>query len=342
MSEEVLDQSEIDALLAAVEQPTDMQETGDGTRVFSRKLGLVTNREIDVRDYDFKRPERVSKDQMRALETLHENFARNYGAGLSGLLRTIVEVKVCDIEQMTFSEFTHSLPNPTSFNLLSCNPLEGNICIEISPLIVYPIIDRLLGGSNAELFVPQRPVTSIEQRLVNKLLDRATVSLYEAWEHLEKIQFKLEESESNPALVQIVAPNEVVVVVRFEVHMSGRAGGMSLCVPYNVIEPLVEKLSSQAWSQYKRHVRDPQLRQQVGGRLAASSLPVSATLADTKMTLNELANLEVGDIILTEKPAQAPLVLKIAGRRKFVGYIGQYRGNRAFRVNRECTVHDRV
>ena len=128
----------------------------------------------DVQIYDFKRPERVSKDQMRALEALHEGFGRNLGAALSGYLRTIIEVSVAHIEQLTYSEFIHSLPNPTCFNLLKAEQLDGQLCLEISPLIIYPIIDRLLGGSNADLFIPQRPLTQIEQRLVQRITDRAT------------------------------------------------------------------------------------------------------------------------------------------------------------------------
>jgi flagellar motor switch protein FliM len=129
---------------------------------------------VDVQVYDFKRPERVSKDQMRRLEALHEGFGRNFGAALSGYLRTIIEVSVAHIEQLTYSEFIHSLPNPTCFNLLKAEQLEGQLCLEISPLIIYPIIDRLLGGSNADLFIPQRPLTQIEQRLVQRITDRAT------------------------------------------------------------------------------------------------------------------------------------------------------------------------
>ena len=145
---DILGQDDVDALLAAVESG-DLGDSSDAEaegRVFSSWRSAQELQDVEVRPYDFKRPERVSKDQMRALETLHENFSRNYGAALSGFLRTITEVKVANIEQMTFSEFTHSLPNPTSFNLLSAEPLDGSICLEISPLIIYPIIDRLLGG----------------------------------------------------------------------------------------------------------------------------------------------------------------------------------------------------
>ncbi|MEZ6194022.1 MAG: flagellar motor switch protein FliM [Phycisphaerales bacterium] len=340
---DLLDQSEVDALLAAVGSPSSEEETSeDEGRVFFSRRRIGSTEDIEVRDYDFKRPERVSKDQMRALETLHEAFARSYGALLSGFLRTIVEVKVAHIEQMTFSEFTHSLPNPTCFNLLSCDPLDGNMCMEISPLIIYPVIDRLLGGSNADLFIPQRPLTAIELRLVSKIIDRAKTALAEAWANIVPANFQLEESESNPALVQIVPPNEVVVVVSFEVKMGTRAGTMSLCIPYNVIEPVIDKLSSQTWAAYKKNKKDKQLRSRLEGHLETARLEVSAILADTTMNVNDLVNLQVGDVILTNKPASSPLSLSVGGKRKYIGQLGQYRGNRAFKVTRSFTPKDRV
>ncbi len=169
---EVLDQAEVDALLAAVDSGQIDQQTAEvigppGGRKSATK---------DVRLYDFKRPERVSKDQIRALEAIHEGFARNFGASLSAFLRTIIEVRVATVEQLTYSEFIHSLPNPTCFNLLTAQPLEGQMCLEISPLIIYPVIDRLLGGSNNDLFIPQRPLTGIEWRLVGKITARALQS----------------------------------------------------------------------------------------------------------------------------------------------------------------------
>lgn len=337
---DVLDQNDIDALLAAVDGGEEESTTAT-EQVFSNRRGGIPD-DIEIRDYDFKRPERVSKDQMRALESLHEGFARGFGAALSGFLRTIMEVKVANIEQMTFSEFTHSLPNPTCFNLISASPLEGRICLEISPLITYPVIDRLLGGSNADLFIPQRPLTAIEMRLVSKILDRAQSSLAEAWDNILTIDFQLEESESNPVLVQIVPPNEVVVVVGFEMKMGGRAGTMSLCIPYNVIEPVVEKLSNQTWSAYKKSEKDTQLRDRLATHLSGAAVDVTARLADTTMRLSELMNLQVGDVILTDKPAASPLALLVEGRRKYIGNLGQFKGNRAFKVTRPIAPRDRV
>src|SRR2546423_434533 len=207
---DILDQSEVDALLAAVDSGT-IQEDKPQARVFSRQRR--DDDPVEVRQYDFKRPERVSKDQMRALQTLHESFARNFGASLSGFLRTIVEVKVATCEQMTYSEFTSGLPNPTSFNLVDADGLEGQMCLEISPLIIYPIIDRLLGGTTQDLFIPQRPMTLIETRLISNVTKRGLSALSEAWAGVKQMIFTIAAIESNPQLVQIVPPNHVVVVV---------------------------------------------------------------------------------------------------------------------------------
>jgi flagellar motor switch protein FliM len=216
------------------------------------------------------------------------------------------------------------------------------MCLEISPLIIYPVIDRLLGGSNADLFIPQRPPTAIEQRLVNKILDRAMSQLRDAWSNVEDINFQPEQMESNPALVQIVPPNEVVVVVGFELKMGGRSGTMSLCIPYNVIEPVVDKLSNQTWEQYKRHSRDDQLRDRVAGRLESTKLPLSVELATTSIKLHDLMNLQEGDLITTEKPASRPITLNVDGNRKFIGQLGQHKGKRAFKVDRPIKAKDRV
>ena len=338
---ELLDQSEIDALLSAVETgEVGSDEERQDAQVFSRRAS--TDVDVEIRPYDFKRPERVSKDQMRALESLHEGFSRNFGAALSGFLRTIVEVKVANIEQMTFSEFTHSLPNPTCFNLLATDALDGNFCLEISPLIVYPVIDRLLGGSNADLFIPQRPLTAIELRLVQKIIDRAMAASEEAWSNVIPLKFSLEETESNPQLVQIVPPNEVVVVVGFEMKMGGRAGTMSLCIPYNTIETVIDKLGNQSWGSYKKSQHTDENRSRLAETLDSAKLTVSAILANTSIKLDELMNLQGGDVIITEKPANAPLTLTVEGRRKYIGHVGQYRGSRAFKVERSYSVKDRV
>lgn len=332
---EVLEKSEVDALLAAVEGGQ-VQGAASAQEQPPTVFGRNGAQTVDVRVYDFKRPERVSKDQMRALEALHEGFGRNFGAALSGYLRTIIEVSVANIEQLTYSEFIHSLPNPTCFNLLKAEQLDGQLCLEISPLIIYPIIDRLLGGSNADLFIPQRPLTQIEQRLVQRITDRATHHLSEAWSNLTPVTFTVHDFESNPQLVQIVPPNETVVVIGMELKMGNRAGTMSLCIPYNVIEPIMGILAAQNWFSYHRKGGHEDYQRKLVGNVCCAPVELRAFLAQTAIRVSELLTLQVGDIITTEKPARGDVVIQTEGKNKFMGQVGQFRGSRAIRITRLC------
>ena len=305
-------------------------------------LGRHFHTSKDVRTYDFKRPERVSKDQMRALESIHEGFARSLGAGLSGLLRTIIEVRVATIEQLTYSEFIHSLPNPTNFNLLSAEPLEGQMCLELSPLIIYPIIDRLLGGTNSTLFIPQRPLTVIELRLVGRIIDRALACLSEVWSNLVGVTFKLMETESNPHLVQIVAPNEVVVVIGFELKMGHRAGTMSLCIPFNVIEPVMSRLATQGWLAYQRRANVEDRSTDISESIQDAKLNVTVYVAETHMSVHDLLSLQPGDILQTLKPATGDLVLQVEGKNKFAGRLGKHKDSRALKITRKAEIGERL
>ena len=336
---DVLDQSEVDALLAAVDTG-EVEEEEASTQIFTRRNIDLEN--VEIRTYDFKRPERVSKDQMRALQTLHESFARNFGAALSGFLRTIVEIKVANCEQMTYGEFISGLPNPTSFNLITGDGLEGQMCLEISPLIIYPIIDRLLGGTNHDLFIPQRPVTPIESRLIGNVTKRGLEALSEAWEGVRTLTFEITASESNPQLVQIVPPNEVVVVVGLELKMSNRAGTMNLCIPYNVIEPVMEELSAQSWFAASRNSKSEDLESRLTRSLGRAPMSVGGILGETTISVRDLLRLSEGDLLLTEKRANQPVVLTVEGEKKFLAELGAYRGARALRVVRACRPEDRV
>ena len=337
---DVLNQNDIDSLLNALSSG-DAAEGDDRPSIFSRRRKRDLE-QIEIRPYDFKRPERVSKDQMQALHQLHENFARNFGASLSGFLRMIVEVHIANCEQMTYGEFIAGLPNPTSFNLINIDELDGQVCLELSPLIIYPIIDRLLGGTNRDLFIPQRPLTMIEQRLIGQVLERAMSSLSEAWAGIRELNFAAAESESNPHLVQIVPPNEVVIVVTFELKMANRAGAVNLCIPFKVIEPLMEDLSAQQWFSTGRAVSHTDLEDSIAETLSKATLTVTGMLAETTMTVQDLLTLSVGDLIVTEKPATEPSVLVVEGEKKFVTNIGQIDGARALKVAKPLTSSDRL
>lgn len=296
-----------------------------------RRRGQET---VEIRPYDFKRPERIGKEQMRALNTLHEAFARSYGAGLSGLLRTIVEIAVENCEQISYAEFIARLPNPTSLNLLHCRPLDGHFLLELSPTVIYPVIDRLLGGTNRGMVLPQRPMTPIETRLVQKLLERAIGALAESWHGLHQMEFSLGEMESNPQLVQVVPPNEVVVAITFDVRLGACNGPMRLCLPYNAIEPLMDRLNSQSWLAAGRSRREPDAQQRLSRTLSAAMLEVDAVLAETTMTVGEMRSLEVGDVIVTARKASEPALIRVEGRKKFAGRLVQHRGRRAIVIDR--------
>jgi len=336
---DVLDQSEVDALLAAVAEGEVAGEAGASGQL-GPDAAQQTQREVHT--YDFKRPERVSKDQELAMEGLHERFARNFQVALSAYLRTIIEVKVRSTEQLTFAEFTYSLPVPTSFSLLSASPLEGEICLEISPLIIYPIIDRMLGGGSSDVYIPQRPLTHIEQRLANRIIERGLDALAEAWSSIVEVKFEVIQHESNPQLVQIVAPNEVVIVLGFEIKMGDQSGSMSLCLPFNVIEPIMGRLTSQDWFGQQKKGKQTDRRESILENLAEAKLNIRAYLAQTTISLKDLISLEVGDVLKTTKEADDELIAQIEGKSKFAGRIGQFRGHRAFRITRPAKPGEKI
>jgi len=339
---QVLDQSEIDALLASVDEgaPAASMSAGPPEAERPRDAG-VYGAGVAAHTYDFKRPERVSKDQIRSLSSIHEVFARNFGATLSGLLRTIVDVRVVGVEQLTYSEFIHSLPNPTCFLILNAPPLEGQICLEISPLIIYPIMDRLLGGANQKLFIPSRPLTSIEWRLVRRIVDRALRHLSEVWRNLVEARFEVAEAETNPQLVHIVAPTEVVVFVTFEIKFGVHAGTMSLCVPFNVIESVLSHLNTQSWF-YKPKPPTQQQQKRIGRSLSKSQIEVRAFLGQTTLRLSDLRAMRVGDVIELDKRCDRELILQVEGRTKYAGRPGQVRGKMALRLTRSASVDERL
>ena len=330
MADEVLSQAEVESLLSAMESgaPKPAMQTSAPVAPAAR---LPRPREKIV-PYDFKRPERVGKEQMRALQSLHEGFGRNFGAALSALLRSIVEVKLTSVDQLTYSEFVFSLENPTCFNLLRAEPLEGNLILDINPSILYPIIDRLLGGGKESGSVSRRPLTEIELRLVGRITGLFTQELRHAWENVLPIKFFVERVESNPQLVQIVPPNEVVVLISFELALGELRGMINLCIPFNAIERVSSKLASNSWVSYGKTGATPETRAQVGKQIDRAKVDLIVTLAETRITTADLIGLRVGDIIATDKDIRAPLDVAVQGENKFLASTGALKGNKAIRI----------
>ena len=285
-----------------------------------------------IAPYNFKRPERVGKEQMRALQTMHEGFGRNFGAAMSALLRTIVEVKLTSVDQLTYSEFVFSLENPTCFNLVNAPPLEGQLILDINLELLFPIIDRLLGGTNEGPPPARRPLTEIELRLVSRITNLFFAEMRHAWESVAQLNLSVDRVESIPQLVQIVPPNEVIVLISFELTMGDVRGMINLCIPFNSIERISNQLSSNSWVAFGKKPPTGQSIQQISTQLGGSLVEVVVDLAETNISTADLIGLRVGDIIATEKDVHQPLILSVEGRPKFRAEAGQFKGRKAIQV----------
>jgi len=333
MGDEVLSQQEVETLLRSM---ATQEQAGEPPPAPSPTELVGTRRRIGAREkvtpYDFKRPERVGKEQMRALQTLHEGFGRNFAAGLSAMLRSMVEVKLTSVDQLTYSEFIFSLENPTCFNLLKAPPLEGNVILDINPAILYPIIDRLLGGGRESSPMSRRPLTEIELLLVKRVTNLFLRELQRAWANVIDLQPEVERVESNPQLVQIVPPNEVVVVVSFELTLGDVRGMINLCIPYNALERISNKLTANSWVAYGRREPTPETIGQLGHNVRTAPVQLRVRLAKTRITARELIALRVGDIITTDKDVHSPLVVAVEGVPKFWATPGVFKGRKAIRI----------
>ena len=333
MGGDVLSQTEVESLLSAMaaggqDAAPSVASTAPAGSAAAGLLGSLRPRE-KVTPYDFKRPERVGKEQMRALQTLHEGFGRNFGAALSAMLRSIVEVKLTSVDQLTYSEFVFSLENPTCFNLLKAEPLEGNLILDINPSILYPIIDRLLGGGREGGPLARRPLTEIELRLVSRITALFLDELHHAWENVLELELGVVQVESNPQLVQIVPPNEVVVLISFELAIGEIRGMINLCIPYNSIERIGGKLSANTWSAYGRKQATPESVAQISSSLSNSLVELNVRLARTQIAAGDLIGLRVGDVITTGMDVHSPLEVSVEGVPKFHARPGAFKGHKA-------------
>jgi flagellar motor switch protein FliM len=324
MSDDVLSQAEVESLLSAMDgRESDVIADAATSRIRHREK---------ISPYDFKRPERVGKEQMRSLQTMHEGFGRNFGASLSALLRTIVELKLTSVDQLTYSEFVFSLENPTCFNLIKAAPLEGQLILDINLSLLFPIIDRLLGGGSDAAPPARRPLTEIELRLVSRITDLFCKEMKQAWENVLALDLSIDRVESNPQLVQIVPPNEVVVLISFELTLGDARGMMNLCIPFNSIERISNRLSSNSWVSYGTKKATPENIKRISGQLSDAVVEVVVELAETNISTSDLIGLRVGDIIATEKDVERPLVVSIEGRPKFHAQPGAFKGRKAIQV----------
>jgi len=299
--------------------------------------GVLPNARITA--YDFKRPERVGKDQMRAMQSLHESIARNFGASISGLLRTMLEVKLLSVDQLTYSEFVFSLDNPSCFNVIKPAPLEGHWVLDIAPSLAFAIIDRMLGGDPVPGETLRRPLTEIETRLMCRVVDLFLEQIVPAWANIIQLEPTIEATESNPQLAQIVPPNEVAILIGFEVLLGKNRGMMNLCIPFNTIEKFNSKLSRNGWVGYGKSKPTDHTRRKITRSIDTAAVDVVVTLARSRIKTSDLLDLAVGDIITTEQEVGHPLEVAIQNVPKFHASAGAYKGKKAVQI--ESTIESK-
>jgi len=307
---EVLSQSEIDALLSAL-------QSGE-VDVEAIKSEESTKK---VRVYDFRRPNKFSKDQLNTIEIIYENFCRLLTTSLSGTLRSRVMAKVASVDQVTYEEFIRSIPNPTILNVFSLYPLEGKGILEINPIIGFSIIDRLFGGPGLSS-IKGRPLTEIEKGVMERISERILSLFREAWASMVEMDAVLENIEINPHFTQIVSPLEMVVIITINVQLADTEGFMNICIPCLMLEAIADKLSTKFWFTTSGSASNEDKSKNIRKVVEKTALPFTAVLGETSLTLQELLDLQVGDVIPLEQRQDEDIKVYVGGRLKFYGRPG--------------------
>ena len=307
-----ISQAELDALLAGLGDKPAGEEAAAGT------VSARPGKSGKVKPYDFRRPDRFSKDHIRTLEMVHDSFARFMQASLSTYLRSIVDAKVTSVQQMTYEEFIATLSNPTSINIFTIEPLKGNAVLEISGELMFTMIDRVLGGPGIVL-KKVRDLSAIEIPVAERIVVRALDNLREAWMKVAPIVPKLEQIESNPHFVQIAAPSEIVALIVLDVKVREQVGQMHLCLPYVLLEPIVARLLAREWiasGQKGGPTSESMVNLKRG--LGETALRLTAVLGKARVSVRELLALRSGDLVRLDSGVRDELVMQVEGREKFM------------------------
>jgi flagellar motor switch protein FliM len=281
--------------------------------------------------YDFRRPDRIAKDQLRAIHLLHENFARSLAASLSAYLRAYVMVNLVSVEQLSFLEFTQCLPSPTCIVALGMRPFDGNAVLEINPALVFPILEMLLGGSAKPTGLKMnREITEIEQSILEAVYRIILHDLKDSWRQVANIAFSIETHETEPSLLQFLAPNEAVVAISLEIRIGDSAGMMNVGIPSIVIKMLRQKFD-QGWSNRRTEASEEEKARAL--RLVRpAQLQVDARLQGPTLSVEDLLSLNAGDVLGFDFSVNKDLDFLINGRLKFHGQVVANGNKRAFQL----------
>lgn len=320
---DILSQDEVDLLLNAV---------AEGDVPAAESAAKRAGPESSLTSYDFRRPERVSKEQLKGLQSLFEAYAREVSIIFPPFLRTVVRVDLTSIDQLTYDEFILSVARPTALSVVNMAPLEGTAVLELSPTMVFPIVDRVLGGKGMTL--PEaRELTEIEERIIQRIVMMMLDALRRSWEQLIEFDLSVIQQESDPLIVQIVAGSEMVILVGYEVHIGETVGTMNFCIPLMVLNPILDQISQQA--HFSRRVSEDAARitrNAIVKTLVKAEIPVEAILGEATLTLQDVARLQVGDVVQLNHSPYDPLTVRIGGFERFKAQPGHRREQSAVQL----------
>lgn len=307
---EVLSQNEIDALLSAL----------NSGEISVSEIEEVKE-ERKVREYNFKLPNKFAKDHTRTLQIMHENFARLLQTYLSGFLRALVQIEVISVDQLTYNEFTNSMPNPSVLGIVDFAPLTGSIIIQMAPNTAFAMIERVLGGSG-NAYERARGFTEIETTLMDKILSQMIMYLRDPWKNVIDLKPKLKKIETNPQFTQIMSPNETVALITLNTKVGNIDGMIHICIPHLVIEPIIPKLSTKFWfSGISKEISSNELKI-IEKKIETTLLPVSVVLGVSEITVGDFVELQVGDVISLDTAVGEELKVLIGNNHKFYGKPG--------------------
>lgn len=307
---EVLSQSEIDALLSALSsgelKPEELPKEDEKQK---------------VKPYDFKSPQKFSKDHLRTLELIHDNYSRIISNYLTAQVRSNVKVKIESVEQITYEEFIHSVSNPTILTVFKMPPLSGSILFETNPTFVFQIIDVLLGGSGTGKY-KNREFTDIDKNIIRHVNSTLISSMKLAWEDVLQVEPEIEGLETNPALNQTLAPTEPVALITFSVEMNKGSTFINICIPYLSIEKVLDKLVVQYWFQDNDQELLEESREKLKHRLNAVGVNLTAVLGTTHITVDDFLKLSVGDVITLDNKSNSAVKVFVEGQLHYLAKPG--------------------
>ncbi len=316
---DVLSQEEIDRLLQGI-------STGELDAEVMKEEPAV-----QVKNYDFKRPAKFSKEHLRTLEIIFEHYGRLLSTNLPVHLRKSVHVSVTSSEAFTFSEFLNALSIPVILGVISFSPLSGNIILELSPNLGFAILDRLLGGVGIPL-EKNREFSEIELSILEKIMVICTQLLREPWKNVLELDPVLDRIETNPQFAQIIAPNEMIAIVTMNIKIGEVEGYMNICLPYLTLEDIMDKLNTKFWFSTMNHADDENYAEYIESMIKHTDVPVKAVLGKSIVSVMDFAGLQVGDVIRLDSKVDEELTVYVGDIKKFTVLPGKSKDNYAVRV----------